>query len=157
MTSSRSMCAGMRLHWLPRQDFEITLADVLKEDMRELLSRLSGYIHVSRRLHDQLCSPGSQCSGAYPLTAPSHLLPAYVHDLIAHGYRRIVIVDDGSGPDYADIFRGLDALPECTVLSYEVNQGKGHALKFGMAYIAEHFPDDGIVTADSDGQHTSMM
>ena len=91
-----------------------------------------------------------------PSLHPDHLLPAYVHDLIAHGYRRIVIVDNGSGPDYADIFSGLDALPECTVLSYEVNQGKGHALKFGMAYIAEHFPDaDGIVTADSDGQHTS--
>lgn len=90
-----------------------------------------------------------------PSLHPNHLLPEYVQDLIRHGYSRIVVVDDGSGPDYQDIFSGLDALPECSVLSYPVNRGKGHALRHGMAYIRDHFPDAlGIITADSDGQHT---
>ncbi len=91
-----------------------------------------------------------------PSLHPDHLLSAYVQELIAHGYKRIVIVDDGSGPEYREIFDGLNALDECAVLSYDVNLGKGHALKHGMAYIAETYPDaEGIVTADSDGQHTA--
>ncbi len=77
----------------------------------------------------------------------------------AHSSQRIVIVDDGSGPDYAGIFeraRRLDA----TVLHYpgpdrNRNRGKGHALKFGFAAIGDAFPDDSIVSADCDGQHTA--
>ncbi len=91
-----------------------------------------------------------------PSLHPDHLLPDYVHDLIAHGYSRIVIVDDGSGPDYAHIFNALDELDACHVLSYPVNHGKGYALKHGMEYIAKTFPSaDGVITADSDGQHTA--
>lgn len=91
-----------------------------------------------------------------PSLHPDHLLPAYVQELIAHGYTRIVIVDDGSGPEYQDIFGNLDDLAECRVLSYETNRGKGHALKHGLAFIAATYPDaEGVITADSDGQHTA--
>jgi glycosyltransferase involved in cell wall biosynthesis len=69
-----------------------------------------------------------------------------------------VIVDDGSGPDYADVF---DALPKppadgsLVLLHHEVNCGKGEALKTGLRYIYENMPDAGVfVTADADGQHT---
>ncbi|WP_283609379.1 bifunctional glycosyltransferase family 2/GtrA family protein [Faecalispora anaeroviscerum] len=65
----------------------------------------------------------------------------------------VLIVDDGSGPDYQKIFQRCR--PYAAVLSYEPNQGKGHALKTGYRYIRDNFGADSVVvTMDSDGQHT---
>ncbi len=65
---------------------------------------------------------------------------------------KIVVVDDGSGKDYKDIFKETEEYAK--VISYEPNKGKGHALKTGYKYIKETFKNDYIViTVDSDGQH----
>ena len=70
----------------------------------------------------------------------------------------IIIVDDGSGPDYEDNFR--QAEENATVLTHEINRGKGAAIKTGLAYISRYKicgdmkPSDiVIVTVDADGQH----
>lgn len=63
-----------------------------------------------------------------------------------------VVVNDGSGPEYAPIFTAVPT--GCVLLEHEVNRGKGAALKTAMAYILEHMPEcDMAVTADADGQH----
>lgn len=63
----------------------------------------------------------------------------------------VIVVDDGSGPDYAHIF---EKLGEVRMVRHAVNLGKGAALKTGMNYALVEFPDlKGIVTADADGQH----
>lgn len=64
----------------------------------------------------------------------------------------IVVVDDGSGPDFRQVFDGAARLG-CTVIGYPRNRGKGHALKTGFAFIADKFPGQDVVCADSDGQH----
>jgi glycosyltransferase involved in cell wall biosynthesis len=64
----------------------------------------------------------------------------------------LVVVDDGSGPDYQPVFDGAARLG-CTVIGFARNRGKGHALKAGFGYIADHFPGQDVVCADSDGQH----
>ena len=60
-----------------------------------------------------------------------------------------IVVDDGSGKDYKEIFDNLDT----KVISYEKNQGKGHALKEGYKYIKDNYKEYIVVTMDSDGQH----
>jgi dolichol-phosphate mannosyltransferase len=91
-----------------------------------------------------------------PSLHPDEKLGQYVSDLITHGFARIVVVDDGSGPEYAAYFNALKKHPECAVLGYETNHGKGFALKFGMVHILREYPDaPGVITADSDGQHTA--
>lgn len=64
----------------------------------------------------------------------------------------VLVVDDGSGPAYASIFEAVADLG-CDVISYGENRGKGHALKVGFGHIARRFPNQPVVTADSDGQH----
>ena len=62
----------------------------------------------------------------------------------------VVIVDDGSA-DKA-IFNVIN--PK-NIIEHSVNMGKGEALKSGIKYIIENFPNaKGIVTADCDLQHS---
>ena len=89
-----------------------------------------------------------------PAYEPDSRLVGTVSQLAQQGFERVVIVDDGSGNDYRNVFDELTAKPFCTVLRHAVNQGKGAALRTGFAFIQENFPEArGIVTADSDGQH----
>ncbi|MEO8128212.1 MAG: bifunctional glycosyltransferase family 2/GtrA family protein [Bryobacteraceae bacterium] len=68
----------------------------------------------------------------------------------------ILVLDDGSGPGYREIFGSLRAMDRVQVVSHVVNLGKGAALKTGMNHAACQFPDSaGIVTADADGQHSA--
>lgn len=65
---------------------------------------------------------------------------------------RAVVVDDGSGEKYRGLFRRITRM--ATVLSYDTNRGKGHALKTGLRYILDHYPANTVVvTVDADGQH----
>ena len=67
----------------------------------------------------------------------------------------LVVVNDGSGKAYDPVFDKIKDLEGATVLSYDKNMGKGYALKRAFSYCLAHFaPEDIIVTADCDGQHT---
>lgn len=64
----------------------------------------------------------------------------------------VLVVDDGSGPAYQEIFDPVKAYAQ--VISHGKNRGKGAALKTGMAYIREHIPQaEHFITCDADGQH----
>jgi putative flippase GtrA len=90
------------------------------------------------------------------------LIPAYEPDeqlihlirsvFAAEPCLTVVVVDDGSGPDYRSVFDDAARLG-CSVLSYARNRGKGYALKTGFGFIADTFPGQDVVCADSDGQH----
>ena len=65
-----------------------------------------------------------------------------------------MIVDDGSGPGFRDIFASVAEFPKVQVLRHAVNLGKGAALKTAFNHVAVHLPGPGgVVTADADGQH----
>ncbi len=51
-----------------------------------------------------------------PSLHPDHLLTEYADDLVSHGFRRIVVVDDGSGAEYAGVFDALKKHPQCDVI-----------------------------------------
>ena len=89
------------------------------------------------------------------------LIPAYepgdtLVDLVTslrHCGQTVVVVDDGSGPEFQPIFQRARALG-CAVLSHLPNRGKGFALKRGFRHIALTYPGRDVVCADCDGQHT---
>ena len=87
------------------------------------------------------------------------LIPAYEPDSkllkllkeIDHKYQ-VVVVDDGSGKHYQDIF--TSAKNYAHVLSYNENMGKGYAIKTALNYIEDTYTNNYIVvTMDADGQH----
>lgn len=87
-----------------------------------------------------------------PSYKPNNNLIDLVKELSKNDFE-IIVVDDGSGIEYKNIFTKIKNISK--VISYEVNQGKGHAIKTGLKYIKDnYFNDYIIVTLDCDGQHT---
>lgn len=67
----------------------------------------------------------------------------------------VVLVDDGSGEEFQEIFRVAKENYHCIVIRHFMNMGKGRGLKDAFNYCLCTYPDmPGCVTADSDGQHT---
>ena len=108
---------------------------------------------------DRICNQGGMNN-----TKKIALIPAYEPDerlieivnnlkLVVYEKFDIVVVDDGSGEKYRNIFSKVSK--SAKVISYEENHGKGYALKTGIKYIIEKYKSNFyIVTMDSDGQHT---
>src|SRR5580692_10105966 len=89
-----------------------------------------------------------------PAFQPTSALVEVVWALSEKSVPAIVVIDDGSGPAYGDLFGRIASLPGVHLLCHERNCGKGAALKTGIRFARERFPFlAGIVTADADGQH----
>lgn len=104
-----------------------------------------------------------------PAYEPDEKMLTLIDELKTKGFE-IVVVDDGSGRDYEEIFEKAEQ--KAVVLTHDNNRGKGAALKTGLNYIYKYMAysetsntelgqirttgkDAVIVTVDSDGQHTS--
>ncbi len=92
------------------------------------------------------------------LDPPEKLIP-YVEKLIQSGFYRILLVNDGSHADKRVIFDQLEQYDAVSVLHHGINLGKGRALKNAFNYVlTKMLPNAencrGVITADSDGQHT---
>jgi glycosyltransferase involved in cell wall biosynthesis len=89
-----------------------------------------------------------------PAYQPGEALLSLVKALSATGLATIVVVDDGSGPEFGARFREASRSPRVLTLRHAVNLGKGAALKTGLNYVLCELPNvSAVVTADADGQH----
>ena len=103
-----------------------------------------------------------------PAYEPDGRMLSLIGELSKKGFE-VVVVDDGSGDAYSDIFEKAEQ--SAIVLTHETNRCKGAALKTGMSYIYKYMAysesamtpdgkvirsgkDAVIVTVDADGQHT---
>ncbi|BDZ42809.1 hypothetical protein GCM10025865_21080 [Paraoerskovia sediminicola] len=94
-----------------------------------------------------------------PAYEPDHRLVDLVADLRAAAPELpVVVVDDGSGPAYADWFERAGSAGATVLVDGaddgSRNHGKGHALRLGVRHVLDAHPGHGVVCADSDGQHT---
>lgn len=88
-----------------------------------------------------------------PAYMPDEKFVQFIKELLPTGCT-VVAVDDGSGTACRTFFSEAEALG-VHVVAHSRNKGKGVALKTGITYILEHFPENnGVITADCDGQHT---
>ena len=90
-----------------------------------------------------------------PCLNPDEKLMQVVRGMLAQGFSHVLVVNDGSAAEYQPLFDEAAAVPECTVLGYEVNRGKGYALRTAFSYVMENWPwCEGVITVDADNQHT---
>lgn len=90
-----------------------------------------------------------------PSLEPDERLPVLLAELKQAGVQNILLVNDGSGPQYDGVFRRAQEEFGCTVLRHAVNLGKGRALKTAFNHCLNAWPEAaGCVTADADGQHS---
>lgn len=80
------------------------------------------------------------------------IMQNFLNDL-SKKFENIVIVNDGSDQIYDKFFENLSNQHQ--VLRHYKNLGKGRALKTGINFILNNFPNiKVIITADCDGQHS---
>ena len=90
-----------------------------------------------------------------PTLNPDEKMTDFVDVLVQAGFRNIILVNDGSSEETVRYFDEAARHPEVTVLTHEVNRGKGAGLKTAFRYLASRRGEiDAAVTADADGQHT---
>lgn len=90
-----------------------------------------------------------------PALDPDEKMVELVKGLTDAGFRRLILVDDGSEIANRSFFRTCKEEYGCEVIRHVVNFGKGIAIKSAFNHILEKCPDiKGAVTADCDGQHT---
>ena len=89
-----------------------------------------------------------------PSLNPDEKFLHVVEGLVQAGFEHIILVNDGSNPENLVWFEKATQYPQCTLLTHEVNKGKGRALKTAMAHFLQAQNGDmGVVTLDGDGQH----
>ena len=90
-----------------------------------------------------------------PSYNPDEKLEEVVKGLVEGGFEDIIVVNDGSAEDTLSRFRNVEKYSEVTLLTHEVNKGKGRAMKTAFAYVLENRPESiGVITVDGDNQHT---
>ncbi|MGM0214483.1 glycosyltransferase [Enterococcus sp. AZ109] len=88
-----------------------------------------------------------------PAYEPEPRFLTFLTNLLCQTDRPVIVIDDGSGPDYQAVFAEAKR-KGAILLTHPHNLGKGAALKTAMRFQLRNIPEaSGIVTADSDGQH----
>ena len=100
------------------------------------------------------------------MNKPIILIPAYmpgtallklINELIfTHPSDKIIVINDGSGKDFQNIFNEIRKL-KIIVLEHAINMGKGAALKTGFNHVlVNHGNNSSVITVDADGQHAPI-
>ena len=60
---------------------------------------------------------------------PTSQLIKYVSELITHGFKKIILIDNGGNEACREIFENIKTHPECDILTHTVNIGKRRNVK----------------------------
>lgn len=86
-----------------------------------------------------------------PAYNPDEHLISVLDDIKKKLNLNVIVVDDGSVDK--KIFDRVKQYKNVTLLTHDINKGKGKAMKTAMEYVYKNIDDDGIVFVDADGQH----
>lgn len=89
-----------------------------------------------------------------PSLNPDEKLVNTINGILDKGFRKIVVVDDGSDELHKEPFKYAES-KGCKLLVHEVNKGKGRALKTAFEYCLKDSACIGVITVDGDGQHSA--
>src|SRR5688572_27030612 len=88
----------------------------------------------------------------HAVVIPAYKPSAELVDLVqtlSEGFSAIIIVDDGSRPEFQKIFAAAAGVPGVQILRHAVHLGRGAALKTAFNHVLCGLSDvTGVVTAD---------
>ena len=91
-----------------------------------------------------------------PSLNPDEKLLNTIHSVLDVGFTDIILINDGSDSGHLEPFKTAANMPGVTLLTHEVNKGKGRAMKTAMSWFLQNRKDSpGLVTMDGDGQHAA--
>ena len=106
----------------------------------------------STEIPQNIKSHNSDFIALIPAYKPTHSLITLAQILLQRNFI-VIIVNDGSPSAFDSVFTQLP--PQAILLKNAINLGKGAALKHGINYAINHFPNAKcIITLDCDGQHS---
>ena len=92
-----------------------------------------------------------------PAYEPNERMLTLLDGLKEYKYKKIILVDDGSGSQYAHLFKSAEEVYGCDVIHHDSNRGYGAALKTGAKRFCECYEGEsdviGVIQCDCDGQH----
>lgn len=95
-----------------------------------------------------------------PAYNPDKKFMIFLKDLIDAGYKKIIVIDDGSKEDNKIFFKVAEERFGCSIVSHSINLGQGRAYKSGFNYYLSNIMSGGqytntlgIIQCDCDGQH----
>lgn len=89
-----------------------------------------------------------------PIYEPTEFVLPFLSKFKAGDFDFCLVVDDGSGPAFDEVFSSIARAGLFKVIRLKKNKGKGGAMKAALSYFRKNVPDlDGFLTADGDGQH----
>ncbi len=96
----------------------------------------------------------SEVTVILPSVNPDEKLLHMIHGLVEIGFEHIVVVNDGSQPEYMPCYDEAAQHPQVKILHHRGNRGRGASLKTAFSWVLNHCPQAvGVVTADGDGQY----
>lgn len=90
-----------------------------------------------------------------PILNPRIEFLSFINGLVEFGFKKIIIVDDGSNDASSNIFDEISNVKQCEIIKHVVNMGKGRALKDALNFYLVKYANkyDGVITVDGDGQY----
>ena len=88
-----------------------------------------------------------------PTYRPENGLTDFIRQLLDQQFAPVIVVDDGSGPDFGDLFGRIGVLPGVEVLRHAARLGIGAAIKTGInSALCQNAGLTGILTANPDSR-----
>lgn len=90
-----------------------------------------------------------------PVYNPEAKMIEQIKKLREDGFRKVVLVNDGSDASHDIWFETAQDDYDCDVLTHAVHLGKGRAIKTAFNFILTHYPQcTGVITIDAMGQYS---
>ena len=93
-----------------------------------------------------------------PAYEPDEKLLGVLRDFTEQTAYPVIVVNDGSSDACRPVFDAVRAFERVTLLTHDVNRGKGAAMKTAFAYIGEHYPaSEQVITVDAEVELESIV
>ena len=80
------------------------------------------------------------CTVLIPAYKPDHTMLPFLRELSQQNFERIILINDGSGPEYDEIFIQSQKIPSVDYYAHAINMGKRSSTQNRHQSLSHHRP-----------------